>query len=68
MVELWAICITAFSAVFLLLTVLAGVMELITRAFPQGKPRTDSMVVAAVTSAVQSTIPGSRVVRIEEQR
>ena len=60
-------CAAAFAAVFGLLTFLAVVMQLITLVFPEDEPSIDSPVVAAISSAVASVIPGARVVRIEEE-
>ncbi len=70
--NLWAICITAFLSVFIILTVLAGVMQAITLIFPQKRSvlseqaETSAIYVAAITSTVQSLIAGSQVTRIEE--
>ena len=69
----------AFAAVFIMLTVLAVLMDFLTRAFP-GKPPEpkkrrkapapaggpEPELVAAVTAAVTTSIPGGRVTRIEE--
>jgi Na+-transporting methylmalonyl-CoA/oxaloacetate decarboxylase gamma subunit len=67
----------AFCAVFIMLTILAGLMTLLTRIFPgqiaQKKPRKraasdgpDPQLVAAVTAAVSTAVPGGRVTKIEE--
>jgi len=69
----------AFAAVFIMLTVLAGLMTLLTRIFPgkppepkkrKGAPRggsgPDQELVAAVSAAVSTAIPGGRVTKIEE--
>jgi len=60
-------CGIAFLAVFLLLSLLAGVMQLITLIFPERKFSVDPALVAAVTSAVAFVIPGARVTKIEEK-
>lgn len=60
-------CGIAFSAVFLLLAILAGLMELITLLFPERKSTVDEFVVAAISSTVASVYPGSRVTNIEEK-
>ena len=62
------LCITAFTAVFLLLALLAGVMELIMRIFPQKLVRTDAVYVAAITSTYYALFPGAKVTRIEESK
>ncbi len=66
--NLLLICLSAFSAVFVLLTVLAGVMRALVAAFPGRVASGDAAVVAAVTAAVSSVYPGTRITRIEEQR
>lgn len=70
----------AFLAVFVMLTILAGLMSLLTRLFP-GKPaerktrkqsrrpmsgEPDLELTAAVSVAVAAAIPGGRVTMIEE--
>ena len=65
--ELLVVCATAFLAVIVLLTVLAGAIHLITRLFPQPRSGVDPALVAAIGSAVAATVPGARVTRIEEE-
>lgn len=60
-------CGIAFAAVFMLLAVLAGLMQLITLVFPERRAAVDPIVVAAISSTVASVYPGSRVTRIEEK-
>jgi len=60
-------CGTAFLAVFLLLSILAGLMQLITRIFPERDSKVDSGLVAAITSSVAVLIPGAQVTKIEEK-
>ena len=60
-------CGIAFLAVFCLLTLLAGMMQLITILFPERKTSVDSGLVAAITSSVATIYPGARVTRIEEK-
>ncbi len=64
--ELWLICVMAFCAVALLLTILAGLMRLILIAFPPQEKTTDAMMLAAVASVVTSLYPGTRVTKVEE--
>ena len=66
--ELWLICIMAFSAVALLLTILAGLMRLILIAFPRKEETTDAMMLAAVATVVTNLYPGARITRVEEIR
>jgi hypothetical protein len=65
--DLISICSIAFGAVFVLLTFLAVVMQLITVFFPAPKASMDQTVVAAVSTAVASVYPGARVTKIEEE-
>lgn len=66
--NLLAVCMTSFIAVFVLLALLAGVMELIMRISPEKKARTDAAYVAAITSTYNALIPGAKVTRIEESK
>lgn len=66
--QLWIICLSAFLAVFVLLSLLAALMRLLITAFPPiASAGTDAALVAAVTSAVSSAYPGTRITKIEEQ-
>ncbi|MBU8932554.1 MAG: hypothetical protein KOO62_00970 [candidate division Zixibacteria bacterium] len=67
-VELWLICISAFTMVFALLSVLAIIMRIITAVFPQKALGIDATMVAIVTSAVSSAFPGTKVTEIEETK
>ncbi len=64
--ELLMVCIAAFVMVFVLLTLLAVVMRLITGIFPEKARTTDSAVLAAVASVVSSVYPGTNITKIEE--
>jgi len=66
--DLVFVCISAFLAVFVLLSVLAAVMRLILVFFPEKESSTDAVVVAAVTSAVSSVYPGTRITKLEEMK
>ena len=63
---LFAACLTAMVAVFVLLGLLALTMELITALFPERGPSVEPAIVAAITTTVASIFPGARVTRIEE--
>lgn len=66
-VELWLICLNAFIAVLVLLSLLAVVMRLLTWLLPEAAGRQDDApLVAAVQMAVARTWPGARVTRLEE--
>jgi hypothetical protein len=56
------------TAVFSLLGLLAAIMWLITTLFPVRETRTDSAVVAAISTAVAAVWPGAMVTKIEEER
>lgn len=62
------ICLIAFIAVLGLLSILAGVIRLITVVFPVPGSTSDPAVVAAISTAVATTVPGAKVTRIEEQK
>lgn len=66
--DLPIICVSAFAAVFLLLSVLAGVMRIIIILFPEKthSADADAAVIAAAASVVSSLYPGSSITRIEE--
>jgi hypothetical protein len=64
--DLVSICISAFLAVFVLLSILAAVMRLILVIFPERNGGSDMAVIAAVTSAMNSIYPGSQITKIEE--
>lgn len=66
--DLITICLSAFVAVFILLSLLSLVMRLITTLFPDLRKRVDSATVAAITTSVREVIPGSQVTRVEEIR
>jgi len=60
-------CLTAFTSVFFLLAVLAGVMHLITIIFPEKASHVDATVVAAISASMQRVVPGAKITRIEEK-
>lgn len=64
--DLLVICGAAFTAVFLLLTLLAVVMRLLIEVFPERTSGIDSATLAAVTAAVAYAIPGAKITNIEE--
>jgi VanZ family protein len=61
-------CAIAFVAVFALLTFLAITMHFITSLFPTRGTSVDAAIVAAISGAVASVLPGARVTHIEEER
>jgi type IV secretory pathway VirB3-like protein len=65
--SLLSICTIALAAVFLLLSFLAVAMHLVTVIFTARDTRIDPAVVAAVSAAISSVMPGARVIKIEEE-
>ena len=66
--SLLAVCNTAFTVVFLVLGLLALVIQLISWVLPARAPRTDSAIVAAVSAVVAMQQAGAKVVRIVEEK
>ena len=66
--ELLIICISAFVAVFVILTILALVMRLILVIFPHRTTDSDWAVIAAVASAASAAFPGMKVTHVEESK
>jgi hypothetical protein len=64
--NLLLICVSAFAAVFVLLSVLALVMKLIIVVFPSRASQTDTAMMAAVATVVSSIYPGTKLTNIEE--
>lgn len=64
---LFSACLIAMVAVFILLGLLALLMELITFVFPAATQRADAAVIAAISTVVAAAYPGARVTRIEEE-
>jgi hypothetical protein len=60
-----SVCIAAFILIFVLLSVLSGMMRLLTLLFPVVEEE-DSAVIAAITTAYHSIYPDSKVTRIKE--
>ena len=66
--DLLLISTIAFSAVLVLLAVLAGVIRLITMVFPARATNDDAAVLAAVTSIYSTLYPGTHLTTMEEVR
>jgi len=64
--NLLMICLSAFTAVFVLLALLSALMRLIIMIFPQKISDTDSAVLAALATTVSSIYSGTKVTKIEE--
>jgi len=66
--DLLLICISAFTAVFVLLLALALVMRGLMAVFPVKTGLTDTAMLAAVAAAVSAAYPGARISKIEETK
>ena len=64
--DLLSICGAAFLGVFILLSILALVMRLILVTFPDKKAGIEAAMLAAVTTAIETRFPGTRITRVEE--
>ena len=64
--DLLVVCLSAFVAVFLLLSFLAVVMRLLIAVFPEKVGGIDSATIAAVTAAAAYAFPGTKVTKVEE--
>jgi hypothetical protein len=62
------VCVAAFSAVFVLLSLLALAMRGLIAVFPEKTAKADAALVAALTSVVSAVFPGSKITRVEEER
>ena len=63
---LLTICLSAFLAVFVILSLLAGFMRLIMLIFPVKEMKEDVAVIAALTSVLHQYNPGKNITKIEE--
>lgn len=66
--ELISICLSAFIAVFLILSILAIMMRLITDFFSVKESKEDSAVIAALSTVVNQYYPGTKITKIEESK
>ena len=64
--ELISICLSAFIAVFLILSLLAILMRLITGFFSVRDIKDDSDLIAALTTTINHYYPGTKIAKIEE--
>ena len=64
--SLVSMCLTAFSAVFILLIALALVIRLIAWVFPVAQSDDEAVLAGAIAATVAAAYPGMRVTRIEE--
>jgi len=66
--ELISICLSAFIAVFLILSILAVFMRLITGIFSVNDSKEDPAVIAALTTFINQYYPGTKITKIEESK
>jgi len=66
--DILAVCVSAFVAIFTLLTVLAGLMRLLVWAFPATVEEPDTAIYAAVAAACRQVFPHSRISEIKEEK
>jgi hypothetical protein len=66
--SLLVICATAFVAVMLLLSLLAGVIHVLMILFPEREAGADPALLAAVHTAAAAAYPGHRITGVEEVR
>ena len=66
--DLLVISLSAFVAVFLLLSFLAVVMRILIAVYPEKAIGIDSATIAAVTAAAAYAFPGTKVTKVEEIR
>lgn len=67
--NLLLVCLNAFAAVMVLLTLLTLAMRALITVFPEKKPASeDKALVTALNMALDKASPGARVTRIEELR
>jgi hypothetical protein len=60
------ICLIAFSAVMLLLGLLAALIHGITSIFPENKAEDEAAYAKAISAAVSKMIPGAVVTKVED--
>ncbi len=66
--NLLIICFTSFAAVLLILSALAVIMKVLLLIFPVKIEDNDSAVIAAINTAYNRQFPGTRVIKIGEQK
>lgn len=66
--DLVIVCLSAFLAVCVLLSILSLLIKLLTVIFPGFESEPEPVVATAIEEAIAKTIPGARIVRIEGRR
>ena len=62
------ISISAFIAVFLVLSVIAIFMKIILLIFPESNSDNDTAIYAAIGATVSTLFPGTKITKIEEEK
>jgi len=66
--SLLTICVSAFIAVFILLSILALTMRLILAIFPEKMMESNATLIAAISTTYNSIYPGTKITKIEEDK
>ena len=66
--SLFTVCISAFVAVFILLSILAFTMRLILAVFPEKMVESNVALIAAISTTYNSIYPGTKITKIEEDK
>ena len=66
--NLLLICVSAFAAVFVLLSLLALVMRALIALFPDRTNGADAALLSAVATATTAAYPGMKITSVEEER
>lgn len=66
--DLLMICVSAFTGVFVLLTLLALVMRALIIVFPERDAGPDAAVLAAIAAAAAAAFPGTKLSKVEESK
>ena len=66
--DLVVICTTSFLAVLLLLSLLAILMRALMAIFPAKEEGNDQAVIAAINTAYNNIYPGSKIIKIGEEK
>lgn len=66
--QLVVICVAAFIAVFIVLSLLAVIMRVIIILFPEKGNGGDAVLLAALTTSINRLYPGTKITKIEERK
>jgi hypothetical protein len=65
--QLLLICVAAFVAVFIVLSLLAVIMRVIIIIFPDKVNGSDTALLAAISTSINRLYPGTKITKIEER-